>query len=280
MKFKAFISLLCLICFITILGCSGGSNDDDESGTTITTSMAGKAQKGPFLNGQEVNIFEKNDNLNDTGLRFTPFTNHSGSFETTGISTSFASVHIDGFYYNEIDNTTNSKLALKALTEITENSTVNVNLLTSIACDRIRELYLTDNLKFSEAKQQAKEEILENIFHIPSDIIDTVTSFEKMDISKDGQSNAILLAASVILQGDNSAANLSSLVTNIMNDIKLDGELNNQGLIDELKENAMNLDQDQIRENLEYRYNYLNNVYNAGIEFTIPPFEEYIDLFE
>jgi hypothetical protein len=92
-----------------------------------------------------------------------------------------------------------------------------------------------------------------------------------MDISKDGDSNAILLAISIIMQGDYSVAELTQRNSKIGLDLQDDGLINNQAtyLEDELKRDCLKLDLASIRANL-------NNYYTGlGLNVTVPNFENY-----
>ena len=68
-------------------------------------------------------------------------------------------------------------------------------------------------------------------------------------------------------------AELSELIANISGDIREDGVLDDQALGETLIFNAHKLVVDQIRNNLENRYEELN------MNVTIPDFEKYINQF-
>ena len=71
---------------------------------------------------------------------------------------------------------------------------------------------------FSQAKAQAEKEILK-IFAVNN----TIAAFENLDISKNTEGDAILLAISAILQGTHTVAQLTELLAKISLDIKEDG---------------------------------------------------------
>ena len=96
---------------------------------------------------------------------------------------------------------------------------------------------------------------------------------ELLDISKAGDEHAILLAISVILQGQRSVAELSELLANINSDFREDGELNSETSGSALVNGAMWLDLKEIRDNLEARYA------ETGQELDLPDFEKYVDIF-
>jgi uncharacterized protein (TIGR02145 family) len=96
---------------------------------------------------------------------------------------------------------------------------------------------------------------------------------EILDITVNREDNAILLAISVILQGDRSVRDLTELLTDISTDIKEDGKYDNNLTIGELRNSALVFDLVKIRLNLEKRYQQL------GIPATIPDFEKYVNAF-
>ena len=100
---------------------------------------------------------------------------------------------------------------------------------------------------------------------------DGMLSSEQLNIFRDGDDHAILLAISAILQGDNTVAELSELLANITNDLQEDGTLDGEKLAATLRQNAMNLNLPAIRQHLLKRYQELE------IDAAIPNFEQYID---
>jgi len=106
---------------------------------------------------------------------------------------------------------------LFALSDITDINTVNVNILTHL--ERQRVLYLVKNQKmdFSDAKHKAQQEII-SIFGFDDSGID---NSESLNITSNNNSNAILLAISVILQGDRTVGQLTEMMANISNDMSV-----------------------------------------------------------
>ena len=101
----------------------------------------------------------------------------------------------------------------------------------------------------------------------------TMSESELLNISVDGDDNAILLAISLILQGYRTEAELSQLLGDLSTDIRTDGILNSTTLGSLLINDAILIDTSQIRNNLENKYTSL------GITTTIPHFEYYFKQF-
>ncbi len=275
------LMLLCVLVggFVVFSGCifdSGGDDGDTSGGNENPTTVSLNdcyVQKGPFTSGSSVSIQELDDDFNPTGISYSTSTiDDFGSFTLSStINTNYIEITSQGFYFDEVQGAiSTSQITLRVITEVSNLSSININILTTLEKERVQYLITEQDKTFSEAKSIADEEILE-IFKIPSDIISDISSFEKMDISKEGDSNAILLAISIILQGDNTVGELSELISKISQDIKEDGTLDNATYVSELDDNAANLDLTQIRENLEKRYQDL------GLSISIPEFEDFVD---
>jgi hypothetical protein len=145
---------------------------------------------------------------------------------------------------------------------------VNVNILSHLEKSRI-EYLLTTGQSFSEAREQAEQEIL-TVFSITKP---DITDFDLLNIAETGEDNAILLAISIITQGFRSESELSDLLANINTDLRQDGILNSAQLGSQLINDARLLNLPQIRDNIENRYSSL------GMTVTIPNFEKYIQAF-
>lgn len=244
-----------------------------ESNTNLSSNnIRGCVQKGPYLNGTAITISELSSDMIPTGKNFSSqIIDNKGTFEIKNVefSSAFVELKADGFYFNEIGNENSSaQLTLYALSDITDSTNLNVNILTTMEKSRVYYL-ISNGSTFKEAKKQAQAEILE-IFKIQKSDINVS---EYLDISLPGDDNAILLAISAIIQGYLSVAELSELLANIATDIRADGILNSNTLGENLINNARVLKTSEIRSNLKNRYESL------GLNASIPDFEKYIKQF-
>lgn len=235
-------------------------------------NFTGYAQKGPFINGSSVTVYDLQSDLSQTGKSFnSQITDNKGSFSVDNISLSsnFINLRVDGFYFNEVTGQESaSQITLNALSDISGKNNININLLTQLEKARVE--YLIKNGKsFSDSKIQAQKEILA-IFNIQkSDLI----SSENLNITKNGDNNAILLAISLIIQGYRSESEMTALLSNISLDIKTDGVLNSSSIGTDLINHAKLFNLSAIRQNIQTRWNTL------GITDTISNFEYYIHQF-
>ncbi len=235
-------------------------------------SVSGYVQKGPYLNGTNVTLYELSDELAPTGKSFTSqiYDNRGTfNFDVLELQSQYAELMANGFYFNETDNINSpAQLTLFAITDLTNKSALNVNVLSHLERRRVKHL-LAEGMEFKEAKKQAQMEIL-RIFEIEKT---DIPESEILDISMPGDDNGILLALSVILQGHLPVAGLSELLANIGYDIMEDGNLTYDELGVALINNANILKLEEIRTNLTNRYRAL------GMDVNVPDFEKYVQQF-
>ena len=234
--------------------------------------VTGHVQKGPYIIGTTITMSELKSTMEQTGKIFTTqISNNSGSFEfnNVGLSSNYVEFSASGYYFDEVKgDISTSPLNLNALADITNTSTVNVNILTHL--EKLRVEYLIKQGKtFLEAKTIAQGEVL-GIFGFS---LSERNNSETLDISVNSDENAILLAISIILQGDRSVGDLTELLANITNNIREDGLLNSESIMTSLRNSTKELVLTTIRSNLVKRYQDL------GIDVSIPNFEKYVNIF-
>lgn len=265
-RIYGFLSLIIIFFMIVFL-----TNCKIENSNLSPTmqNVIGCAQKGPFINGSSVTVYELLADLSPTGKSFiSQIADNKGTFELNNISlsSSFVSLRADGFYFNEISGKQSvSQITLYALSDVSGDNDININIMTHLEKSRV-EYLMKQGKSFKDSKVQAQKEILA-IFNIEKSDIKTS---ENLNISQSGDDNGILLAVSSILQGYRSEAELTELLSNISNDISTDGILDNDVLGSALINHAILLDTTSIRTNLTNRYR------DIGANATIPNFEKYI----
>ena len=234
-------------------------------------TVKGYAQKGPFIQGSQITIQVLDNSLNPIGKVFeTETINNLGYYESPSVITNnFVEIISNGFFFNEVSgNVSNAQLTLRAVSSVSYSDTVNVNVLTSLTAKRIRYLLTNKKMQFDDAKKTAEQEVLK-IFNINDP---TIANFERMDITKNGKNNAALLAASCVLQGNASVAQLSEFISKISTEMETDGLQNDSTITERLSYNSYNLNNQNIRSNIFNRYQIL------GLNLPIPDFEAYTKL--
>jgi hypothetical protein len=267
-KTNAMKKLLLLLSVLFVVSCS----KDSTVKAVFAANVEGVVQKGPFLSGTKLTIYELNEDLTQTGKSFTTtIINDTGKFSINGLSlvSDLIRINADGYYFNEVSgDDSNAQLSLSLLAKIDSNDKININVITALELPRIE--YLVGNgSSFEEAKKQVQKEILK-IFEIESS---NLSNSELLDITKEGEGNASLLAISSIIQGYRDDAGVSELISNMATDISEDGILNSVISGSKLLSHADFLNSAKIKENLINKYEQLGKTIN------IPSFESLIETF-
>ncbi len=265
-----FLTTILALAFSLLLSCSEKDENSSSSGSgTSSNTVSGYVQKGPFIQGTVITVWELDSSLVQTGRTFIgTIDDNTGTFNARGnVVSPYVELSAVGYYFNEVSGSlSTAPLTLQALSDLNDNSSVNVNLMTHLEKKRVE--YLIDaGSTFTTAKSQAQTEIMK-IFNIENV---SLGSSETLDISKSGAGNAVLLAISVLLQSDKTEAELTELLSTINTDIRTDGTLDSTTtkatLVTAME--YLKSPRGTIRSNIESRYS------NLGVSVTIPAFESY-----
>lgn len=250
---------------------TGGSSEETKGIAITDKEVAGVSQKGPFLNGSSVHLYELQDaGLIQTGKSFTgKIKSDLGEFSLAEINlvSQYALLEADGYYRNEVSGQkSTSQITLNAVTDLENRETVNINLLTHLAYDRMRVL-VKGGMEVAAAKRMAEKEIFASFY-----IENIAENFEDLNIFNKGEGDAALLAVSVLMQGNRAEAELSELLANYANDVESDGEWNDEktkvAMADWAEGQSLSEGLTHIRENVE------------GWDFgDVPGFEKYVKRF-
>ena len=197
-------------------------NIDAERIPVTLDSLTGIVQKGPFLKGGTVTLYELHDGstLEKTGKFYlTEILDDNGNykFPKMELASQYALISAKGYYLNEVTGEKSSEpVELNALVNLLERKTVNINVLTHLEVDRVNYLVVHKGTLFSQAKKQARSEILKEIRVGESD----VGNFETLDVfAKVEDGSTALLALSVLLLIDSGEKNLLESLQKIINDV-------------------------------------------------------------
>ena len=206
------------------------SNDtlenDSERVAISLDSLVGFTQKGPFVKGSTVYLYELSDGrtLKQTNGNFTSnIVRDDGRYKFTArdLVSQYAMVVVDGFYRNEVTGKpSSSAIRLKAITDMRKRNSVNVNILTHLEFERVYHLVTKGDstgkkLTVKQAKRQAQKEILD-IFHIE---LEKDADAEDMDVFGSSDADAALLAISILLQEDRTELEMMALLSEISTEI-------------------------------------------------------------
>ena len=263
------------------LGMSGVVVDttvlDSEKIAISLDSLAGYSQKGPFIKGASVYLYELQDGrtLKQSNGNFVSYiTRDDGRYKFTSreLISQYALIIVDGNYRNEVTGKiSTTPIQLSAYTNMLMRRTANVNLLTHLEKDRVYYLVTREKKTVRAAKKQAQAEILDAFF---IDASQFKAESEDLDVFGKTDADAALLAISILLQGGRSESEMMALLTEISNDMETDG-MWNEDKADSVKTSIAAW----VLNNHGNLGTYRENVQSWNLSSTVPPFEKYIENF-
>ena len=188
-------------------GGNGGADDadtlelDSEKIAISLDTLTGFSQKGPFLKGSTVYLYELSDGrtLKQTNGNFTSeITSNDGryTFQSRDLVSQYALIVVDGKYQNEVTGKpTTTNIKLQAYTNMLTRKSANVNLLTHLEKNRVFYLVTKKGMTVRAAKKQAQAEIFKQ-FHI--DTTGFKSESEDLDVFGKTDADAALLAISIL----------------------------------------------------------------------------------
>ena len=239
---------------LIIAACSKSGEDIpniDEVNPIVKSKLTGKIEKGPFLTGSKITLYELDRDLNPTGKNIfkTETTNNKGDFifdSKMELLTQFVELEISGYFYNEVTGVrSTSPITLNALADVSGKSKVNVNIITHLVYKRIKNL-VSEGLSFSVAQKQAHKELLK-VFSITKDI----KNADDICLEDGDEDAAVLLAISSVLLHDKREAEFSEYIAKLSNDFATDGVITDNNLIEQIQSGQKNVNSIQVMDNLK-----------------------------
>ncbi len=269
-----------------LVSCGGGGGGGGGNSAPIVTSgsfsMSGQIQKGPLLLGSTVWITELDANLNSTGKTYITQTKDDlGNFVVSqNVGSTLVEILATGYYMDELTgNLSTAPITLKAVADLSVDTSPTVNILTTIQNQRLKALLLQGK-NYTQAYTQSQNEVL-TAFGVDSTKISALTTLFSMQINGSTDQDAVLLAASSILakmsttaataNGSSQAAELSNYLVRIGAEIETSGALTNAGIITARNTASAAINLAQIKTNVETYYA------NKGVTVVTPKFEEWVD---
>lgn len=202
------------------------SKDDEPGGGDKPQSgkyqLSGKVEKGPFVRGSAISVQPLNESMTAIGTVFNgEIRDDAGTFDLGQIelASQFVRIATDGYYFNEVTgDLSTGQLHLIALADLSDRSTVNVNILTHLKSARIQTL-MQGGKTFAEADKQAQKELLTQ-FGLQSY---ETTPAESMSISAGTDGSGVLIAISSLILNDRSDAEITQHLSVLSQDLADDG---------------------------------------------------------
>ena len=259
-----------LILFLLSCGGSGTTGSPAPIGDTYT-AISGVAQKGPLQLGSLVTLQEMDKDLSPTGTQYTYQINSNlGTFSPTNkYSKKYIDIFATGYYFDEVTNRISTgPINLNGISDLSEHQILNVNLLTTLAYQRVQMLVNNYGLSISAARTQAENEVLAAL-NIPNG--SEYGAFDSLDLAKGRAGDYILAAISSIFAVGNNAGDLSSLIANFQFDIAETGVITDTALKNALAISAKTINLSEVATNLNSKYA------RSGITYTAADLSNWVD---
>lgn len=254
--------LLTSILFFSLLLLMSCSSEEKEPVTVKVGNIKGLVEKGPFVSGASVSVYELDENLKATGRVFETKTNDEGAFSinpSTALVSKYVKLSVNGFYFNEYTGKlSDAPVSLEAITSIEDvnSANVNVNILTHLEMPRVVNL-VSGGTSFQAAKQQAQAELLKAFL-----ITDKTLTPETASITGNNTSANILIAISSILLNERSDAAFTEFMSKLRNDLT-DGQVSEETK-KAIASSSLGLSYSRIKENIKKRYEELGKTVEVG----------------
>lgn len=265
------------LCVCLMLSC-GDDADEGEvrgNGSDITkevkkTKVSGTIEKGPFVQGSKVTLYELNADLSQTGKSFKTETKTDlGDFAfdaSMTLSSQFVELETTGFFYNELKGQWSAtQISLMALADVSDKNAVNVNLLTHLEYARVKKL-VREGTAFANAKKQAERELLACFA-----ITDEIDSPEKISITDNNKNSSILLAISSVLLYDKSEADFSRFIAQLSTHFADYGRITDVALREKIDEGLKHISPKKVAETMVSFYK------DKGVALQVQDFGKYVD---
>jgi len=237
-------------------------------------SILGAAQKGPFKFDSPLTLREvllHDDALTYTGREYIDeISSNKGDFVIPKVNLvyPYAVLEVRGLWRNEVTGEwSKDSMTLRALTDLTSRTEVNINLLTHLEYDRAVQLVNKGYSVFA-AKKQAEYEIMTAFgFATTVEYSEDLKTFVP-STSTNHDVNATLMAISLLFIGDRSEAEIQKAIADFKQDMAGDGEWNDAQTKADMADWAEVFDCGSVRANVK-SWNILD----------IPAYENYLTIY-
>lgn len=241
-----------------LASCSDSKDAIDEEFIQTAHIVSGKVEKGPLVRGSQIDMRTLDKTMVPTGESYTTtIENNTGEFNygSLKVNSPYAKFTADGYFFNEVNGSlSNSTIKLDALVDLSDNTSVNVNVLTHLKSQRINYLVTNKGKSFKEANQQAQKELL-SLFGLQEYASKDASQFS---IISDDDAAGVLIAVSSLILSDRSEAEIVEYLSLLSNEFSTTGKFSDT-IKEKLKatRNYLNGKLEDISDNIKARYKEL-----------------------
>lgn len=257
--------ILAIAGLFAITSCSDSKDEIDDQFAQTAHIVKGKVEKGPLVSGSTVEMRTLDKDMTPTGASYTTtIENNTGDFNygSLKMNSPYAKLTADGYFFNEVDgDLSNSTIKLNAIVDLSDNSTINVNIVTHIKSQRIVYLVTSKGMSFAEANKQAQNELM-TAFALQN--YATKDASQYSIIAGDDAAGALIAISSYVLS-DRSEAEIVEFLSKLTNEFSTTGSFTD-ATKEQLKKtkNYLNGKLEDINQNIVNRYKELG--YNVSVK--------------
>lgn len=258
-------SLAVALVSLGLASCSDSKDAIDEEFIQTAHIVNGKVEKGPLVRGSQIDMRTLDKTMVPTGQSYTTtIENNTGDFNygSLKVNSPYAKLTADGYFFNEVSGAlSNSTIKLDALVDLSDNTTVNVNVLTHLKSQRINYLVTNKGKSFKEANKQAQKELLSQ-FGLQEYAGKDASQYS---ITSGDDAAGVLVAVSSLVLSDRSEAEIVEYLSLLSNEFATTGTFTDKTK-ERLKStrNYLNGKLETIADNIKARYQELG--YEVGVK--------------
>lgn len=249
-----------VVAAVGLASCSESNEATGEKEVFVPTVhiVKGKVEKGPLVRGSQIDMRTLDQYMVPTGNSYTAtIENNTGDFNfgSLKVNTPYAKLTADGYFFNEVDGKLSTgTIKLDAIVDLSDNSTVNVNVLTHLKSKRINHLIANEGKTFKEANEQAQRELLAQ-FGLQGYATKDASKFS---ITSGDDAAGALIAVSSLILSDRSEAEIVEYLSLLSNEFSTTGTFSDttKGKLKSTR-NYLNGKLDVIATNIKERYKEL-----------------------
>lgn len=236
-------------------------DDGTSSVGTQPFAIKGVAEFGPFADNSSVKVSSFDlKTLTESPVATASTTGKLGSYSVSGtLNSAVAVVEVSGGFFDFANNGVGLCTSLKAIVDLRERQTVNVNVLTHIEYERVK-THLAAGLNFTAAKERAQQEVLAALgFKSDSTKFEDISLYQMTDAAE----NLVSITAA-LLHG--KTADVAEFYMNAAGqDIAEDGRFDENQVKAAIGDAAFEMISDEGGTNLSDYNNYAEVMtYNTG----------------
>lgn len=259
--------LLLLLAVMFIAGCE----EKEDVFTPKEYKVAGKVEKGPFINGSKITAQALDESYQLTGEVYQGIiTEKDGSFDFGQIKlvSPYVLLTADGYYFNEVTGKLSlGQITMQALVNLTDNKNANVNVLTHLKTQRMMQLLKNSQISFDDAGKQVQKEVLKS-FGLERLADKDVCNFS---ITSGTDEAGGLIVVSSTLLSERTDAQFTEYMAKLSTEFKSGGAFSVTTL-KQLRDDATKLDLKEIEANIVDRYQEV-----LGVEVSVPRLDYFVD---